>query len=69
MSVDGFLAVAPTIALHWFWMTMLVVFGRAAYLTLTQGCGLATIWLMKLVTDPITDLIAYRPWRAERHTA
>ena len=68
-SVDGFLTVAPAIALHWFWMTMLVVFGRAAYLTLTQGFGLAMIWLMKLVTDPVTDLIAYRPWRTERHPA
>lgn len=68
-SLDGFFAVAPTIALHWFWMTMLVVFGRAAFLTLTQGVGLAMIWLMKLVTDPLTDLIAYRPWRSERSAA
>jgi glutamate-1-semialdehyde 2,1-aminomutase len=68
-SVDGFMAAGPTIALHWFWMTMLVVLGRAAFLTLTQGFGLAMIWLMKLVTDPLTDLIAYRPWRGERSAA
>ena len=68
-SVDGFMAAAPTIALHWFWMTILVVVGRAAFLTLTQGFGLAMIWLMKLATDPLTDLIAYRPWRSERSAA
>jgi glutamate-1-semialdehyde 2,1-aminomutase len=68
-SADGFLSVAPVIAGHWFWMTMLVVLGRVAFLTVTKGPGLAMIWLMKLVTDPLTDLIAYRPWRSERSAA
>lgn len=58
----------PTAQL-WFSMTMAVVFGRVAVLTATHGINLALVWLVKLVTDPLTDLLAYRPWKGERSAA
>ena len=60
-----FLGVAPLIALHWFWFTMTVVGGRVIYLTWRHDFHTAMIWFVKLVTDPFTDLMSYRPWRTE----
>jgi len=37
------------------------VAGRVAYLIWAHGPWLALVWLVKLVTDPITDVIAYSP--------
>ena len=64
-SFAGFTETAPTIARFWFWMTMAVVWGRVGLLTITHNLGIALIWLVKLVTDPVTDLLEYRPWRTE----
>ena len=61
-----FLGVAPLIALQWFWFTMTVVGGRVVYLTWRHDFHTAMIWFVKLVTDPFTDLMSYRPWRPER---
>ena len=68
-TVAGFIASAPITARHWLSFTMLVVFGRTAYLTLRHNLTTALVWLVKLVTDPLTDLLEYRPWRAERSAA
>jgi glutamate-1-semialdehyde 2,1-aminomutase len=38
-----------------------VVLGRVAYLVWAHGPRLALVWLVKLVTDPLTDVIAYSP--------
>src|SRR5262249_42954548 len=53
--------VAASVAAAWLAFTGLVVGGRVAYLTVTHGLRLALVWFVKLVTDPLTDLIAYIP--------
>ena len=52
---------ATTVAQQWFAFTALVVFGHVARLTPKHGLRNALIWLVKLVTDPITDIFAYYP--------
>jgi glutamate-1-semialdehyde 2,1-aminomutase len=65
-SLAGLMQLADPIAMLWFWFTMLVVAARIVVLTFTHSFGIAMVWLVKLVTDPFTDLIAYFPWRPER---
>ena len=60
-SVAGVQAVAPIVGHRWFAMMAAVVGGRVAYLVIKHGPRLALVWFVKLVTDPITDLIAYAP--------
>src|SRR5262249_25133359 len=62
---SAFLGIAPLIALQWFWFTMTVVAGRVVFLAWRHDFQTAMIWFVKLVTDPFTDLMAYRPWRTE----
>ena len=52
---------AATVAFQWFVWTGAVVAGRVAYLLWAHGPRLALVWLVKLVTDPLTDVIAYSP--------
>jgi hypothetical protein len=49
------------VAFQWFVWTGAVVAGRVAYLMGVHGPRLALVWLVKLVTDPLTDVIAYSP--------
>lgn len=56
----------PVIAEQWFACTCAVVFGRVAYLLLTRGFRAAMVWYVKLVSDPITDVITYFPRRTQR---
>jgi len=65
-TTSGFMDTAPLIAQHWFRVTMAVVGGRVVFLALMKNMSLAMVWLVKLVTDPLTDLLEYRRWRAER---
>jgi glutamate-1-semialdehyde 2,1-aminomutase len=60
-SLDGVRAVAPLVGYEWFGVMAAVVGGRVAYLVWKHGLRLALVWFVKLVTDPITDLIAYSP--------
>ena len=60
-SVDGVRAVAPVVGYGWFGTIVAVVGGRVAYLVWKHGLRLALVWFVKLVTDPITDLVAYSP--------
>ena len=53
--------VAATIAEQWLLWTVAVVAGRVAYLVWAHGGRLALVWLVKLLTDPLTDLVAYTP--------
>jgi glutamate-1-semialdehyde 2,1-aminomutase len=53
--------IATSVAEAWLAWTALVVGGRAAYLATTRGVHPAAVWVVKLVTDPLTDLIAYVP--------
>ena len=39
--------------------TMAVVLGRVAYLMWAHNFRMAMIWFVKLVTDPLTDIVAY----------
>jgi glutamate-1-semialdehyde 2,1-aminomutase len=52
---------APPVARDLFHWTLAVVGGRVAFLAWSHGLRLAAVWLVKLVTDPLTDLAAYAP--------
>jgi glutamate-1-semialdehyde 2,1-aminomutase len=56
----------PTIAEQWFFWTLFVVFGRIAYLVWKYDFRISMIWFIKLITDPLTDIVAYFPRRAQR---
>lgn len=65
----SFLERWPTIAQQWWGLTLVVVLGRVAYLAWLHDVRISMIWLVKLVTDPFTDIKAYWPrsvsaWRA-----
>ena len=59
LSLGSFLSMLPTIALQWFLLTLTVVFGHVAYLVWKHDFRSSMIWLVKLVTDPVTDILAY----------
>jgi glutamate-1-semialdehyde 2,1-aminomutase len=65
-SIEGFTAILTTVALHWFFWTLLVVFGRVAYLLWKHDFRISMIWFIKLITDPLTDIVAYFPRRPQR---
>ena len=60
-SWTGLVAHLDAIALHWFRWTVLVVFLRVAYLVWKHDFTISMIWFVKLVTDPMTDVITYFP--------
>jgi len=60
-TVEVFTSLIGTVALHWFFWTLLVVFGRVAYLIWKHDFRISMIWFVKLVTDPLTDIVAYFP--------
>jgi glutamate-1-semialdehyde 2,1-aminomutase len=53
--------VMATVAQQWFLWTLAVVGGRVLYLMWAHNGWLALVWVVKLVTDPLTDLVAYSP--------
>jgi glutamate-1-semialdehyde 2,1-aminomutase len=57
--------IAP-IALHWFFWTLAVVFGRVLFLICKHDFRTSMIWFVKLITDPLTDIVAYFPRWPER---
>jgi glutamate-1-semialdehyde 2,1-aminomutase len=59
LSFGTFRSMLPTIALQWFLLTFAVVLGHVAYLVRKHNFRSSVIWLVKLVTDPITDILAY----------
>jgi len=50
-----------SVAWQWFLWTLGVVVGRVLYLMWAQSAWLALVWVVKLVTDPLTDIVAYSP--------
>lgn len=65
----AFLDKWPTVARQWWGLTLVVVFGRVAYLAWLHDVRTSMIWFVKLITDPFTDIKAYVPrsvggWRA-----
>ena len=61
LTWHGFRSHLDVIALHWFQWTLFVVALRVAYLMWKHNVWLSLIWFVKLVTDPVTDIIAYFP--------
>jgi glutamate-1-semialdehyde 2,1-aminomutase len=60
-SVAALPAIVASVARAWFLWTVAVVGGRVVYLVWRHGLRLALVWFVKLITDPITDVIAYSP--------
>ena len=52
-------AVATTLAYWWFLLTGAVVFGHVLFLAWKHDLRSGLVWLVKLATDPITDIGAY----------
>jgi glutamate-1-semialdehyde 2,1-aminomutase len=53
-------AMIPTVARLWFLLTLTVILAHVALLVWKYDFRSSMVWLMKLVTDPFTDIIAYR---------
>src|SRR5262245_48778567 len=60
-TADALWALAGPVAQALFVWTGLVVVGRVAYLVGAKGLRLALVWFVKLITDPVTDILAYSP--------
>jgi glutamate-1-semialdehyde 2,1-aminomutase len=52
-------ALVPAIAREWFFLTLAVVLGHVVYLVWERNFRSSMIWLIKLATDPFTDIVAY----------
>jgi glutamate-1-semialdehyde 2,1-aminomutase len=61
LSVAGFPAMLAAIAEHWFVWTVAVILGRVVYLIWKHNLRSSMIWFVKVITDPVTDLMAYTP--------
>ncbi|MGE3176712.1 MAG: aminotransferase class III-fold pyridoxal phosphate-dependent enzyme [Vicinamibacterales bacterium] len=64
-GVRDWSALFEATALHWFRWTLAVVLGRVVFLSWKFDVTTSMIWFVKLVTDPFTDLMTYRPWRSQ----
>jgi glutamate-1-semialdehyde 2,1-aminomutase len=53
----------PAIAEQWWYWTLIVILGRVSYLMWKFSFRTSMIWYVKLVTDPLTDVITYFPRR------
>jgi glutamate-1-semialdehyde 2,1-aminomutase len=60
-SVAALSPLMATVAWQWFLWTGAVVGGRVLYLMWAQNLWLALVWVVKLLTDPLTDIAAYSP--------
>jgi glutamate-1-semialdehyde 2,1-aminomutase len=63
VSVTSFLQHLPTIAEYWWYWTQFVIVARIIYLVWKFSFRTSMIWYVKLVTDPMTDVITYFPRR------
>jgi glutamate-1-semialdehyde 2,1-aminomutase len=63
MQYTVFVERLPVIAEHWWFWTQVVILGRVAYLFWKFSFRTSMIWYVKLVTDPLTDVITYFPRR------
>jgi len=59
LSLTTLTAVVPTVAQQWLLLTLAAVSGHVAYLLWRYDARSAMIWLVKLVTDPLTDIGVY----------
>ena len=65
-SVAGFVALADTIALQWFLLTLASCWAASSISPGSTTFGTVMVWFVKLVTDPFTDVITYFPRRTQR---
>ena len=63
LSIGSFVQHLPTIAEYWWYWTLFAIFARIVYLIWKFSFRTSMIWYVKLVTDPLTDIIAYFPRR------
>jgi glutamate-1-semialdehyde 2,1-aminomutase len=63
VSVASFVENLPAIAEYWWYWTQFVILARIAYLIWKFSFRTSMIWYVKLVTDPLTDVVAYFPRR------
>jgi len=61
LTVEVLTSMTATVAQQWFLWIVVVVVGRVAYLVCKHNMRISMIWFVKLVTDPLTDLVAYSP--------
>jgi glutamate-1-semialdehyde 2,1-aminomutase len=59
LSAESVRSILPTVALQWFILTLVAVFGRVLYLIWAHDFRTSMIWFVKLITDPFTDIFAY----------
>ena len=59
ISSGMLVSIIPAVAHEWFFLTAAVVLGHITYLVWTFDFRTSMIWLVKLITDPFTDLAAY----------
>jgi glutamate-1-semialdehyde 2,1-aminomutase len=63
VSVATFVEQLPVIAEYWWYWTQFVILARVTYLIWKFSFRTSMIWYIKLVTDPLTDVVAYFPRR------
>jgi glutamate-1-semialdehyde 2,1-aminomutase len=68
-SIAAFPAMIAAIAEHWFVWTVAVILGRVVYLIWKHNVRSSMIWFVKVITDPLTDLMAYTPRYFSAHKA
>ena len=59
LALDSLYSIVPAVAEQWFLLTLAAVFGRVLYLIWAFDFRTSMIWFVKLITDPITDIVAY----------
>ena len=63
VSFASFVENLPAIAEYWWYWTQFVILARIAYLIWKFSFRTSMIWYVKLVTDPLTDVVTYFPRR------
>jgi glutamate-1-semialdehyde 2,1-aminomutase len=61
LTVAALPATIAAIAEHWFGWTVAVILGRVVYLIWKHNVRSSMIWFVKVITDPLTDIMAYSP--------
>ena len=57
----GFFLTLASIARSWLGVTLFFVLGHTGLLWMQYGFRISMVWLIKLVTDPFTDVLVYYP--------
>ena len=58
-SLKTFHSMIPIVAHLWFFLTLAVILGHMVLLRWKYDFRSSMVWLVKLVTDPFTDIAAY----------